>query len=165
MYSTTLYIKFILDLEIINIDKNTSDTDIKECVDLLLTQMTFIGSPSTIEKVEQGLRLAIDHPEMTKVFAAKNAGGEIVGILLGNKGTSMEKFGYYLWINELHVKETERKKGIGTSLLNHVFNWCKSEGIRGITLAVAIDNEIAKKLYHKHGFDSEPVVMYNKFLK
>jgi len=151
-----------LKLKIINIDKNSSDKNLKECIALLLEQMAFIDSVSTFEKVENGLRLALNYQETTKVFAVENSGDEIVGILFANKGASIEKSGYYLWINELYVKDTERNKGVGTKLMNHVFDWCKTEGIRGISLATSVDNETAQNLYHKLGLDSDQVLLFNK---
>lgn len=127
--------------------------------------MEFIGEPSAKEKIKLGLSLAIQTPDTSKVFAAKSSEGDIVGILVGNKGTSIAKSGYYFWINELHIRKTERNQGVGTALLSHVIDWCKLEDIRGITLAAAVDNEIAKKLYLKHKFDDEQVIMYNTIFK
>lgn len=124
--------------------------------------MTFINSTSTFEKVENGLRLALEYQETTKVFAAKKSNNEIVGIIFANKGTSIEKSGYYLWINEFYVKDSERNKGIGMNLLNYVFDWCKKENIRGISLSASVDNKTAKNLYDKLGFNSEQVLMFNK---
>jgi len=151
-----------MELEIFIVNKDTPDKVTAECVTLLLQQMDFIECPSTFDQVENALQLALDLQDTTKVFAARSSGGEIVGVLFANKGTSVAKSGYYLWINELHVKNTERNKGVATALLNHVFEWCQGEDVAGITLAATPDNGIAGKLYYKHGFSSEQMVMYDK---
>jgi len=153
-----------MEIKIIPIDRNTPDKVLEDCAHLLLAQMVFINDPSSLERVENALQLAISLPETTKVFAARGLNDEIVGILFANKGSSVAKSGYYLWINELHVKESERENGIATALLQHVFEWCKENIIAGITLGASMDNDIAKNLYLKQGFTSEEMRVFNKIL-
>ncbi len=151
-------------MRIININAETSDAELNNCVELLMKQMDFINSPSSAEKVKEGLDLAIKTPQITKVFAAQKTDNEIVGILFGNKGTSIEKAGYYFWLNELYIKDEERGKGIGTQLLTALINWCEIENINGITLCASLENGKAKRLYQKMDFDFEAVNLFNKIL-
>src|SRR5208283_4655945 len=134
----------------------------KQCCELLLQQMSFINSKTQIESVNNGFKMALNHLETTKIFIAKSEENNIVGIAYANKGTSIEKAGYYLWINELHVNIKYRRKGIASGLLVFIIDWCKQENIRGISFISDIDNEIAADFYHKHGFDAEDVLFFNR---
>ena len=53
----------------------------------------------------------------------------------------------------LYVLEEYRNKGIAGSLINKAKEWCINEKISAISLVVMYDNEIAKHLYTKLGFD------------
>lgn len=53
----------------------------------------------------------------------------------------------YIWIDPLF-----RKKGYAHDLMNYLIDYCLVNNITNITLEVAINNEIAKKLYQQYNF-------------
>ncbi len=57
-----------------------------------------------------------------------------------------------IYLSRLIVKDTCRKKGIGTILCNYILEYCKNLGYKEMTLGVNLDNYGAIKLYHKLGF-------------
>lgn len=57
-----------------------------------------------------------------------------------------------IYLSRLIVKDKCRNQGIGTTLCNYVFDFCKKIGYKEISLAVNLDNFEAIKLYHKLGF-------------
>ncbi len=154
-----------MDFEILLMDNNLSEKQFKQCVELLLQQMNFINSASTADKVTRGFQLGLDNPETTKIFAVISPDNDVVGIAYANKAISIEKSGYYLWINELHVKTTMRRKGIATLLITYIIDWGKKEKMKSICLISDIDNEIALDFYYKHGFEAEDVLFFTKALE
>lgn len=71
------------------------------------------------------------------------------------------------WVlNDLYVEESERKKGVGKSLINKAKEFAFETGSKGLTLATAIDNINAQKLYEKCGYKrNETFYYYNLFFK
>lgn len=55
-------------------------------------------------------------------------------------------------INTIVTDPNYRNAGVGTTLLNHVINYCKDLNVSSISLEVRQSNEIAKKLYMNKGF-------------
>jgi ribosomal protein S18 acetylase RimI-like enzyme len=58
-------------------------------------------------------------------------------------------FGY---IEDLHIDELYRGKGIGSNLIKLMIKDCKRQGGYKIELVTGYDNEGARKLYEKLGF-------------
>lgn len=77
--------------------------------------------------------------------------GEISIVFNHEKVYTIRNFRIYL--SRLIVKDTCRKRGIGTCLCNYIFEFCKKLGYKEISLGVNLDNFGAIKLYHKLGFD------------
>ena len=78
-------------------------------------------------------------------FIAENDGKIIGAILSGHDG----RRGY---INHTFVIASERKKGIGTALLNKVLDAFKTEGISKAALFVLADNDNGNDFWEKRGF-------------
>lgn len=57
-------------------------------------------------------------------------------------------------ITDIVVRKDYRYKGIGSKLLEKLIEIAKSEKVISITLEVNINNEPAKKLYSKYGFQT-----------
>jgi ribosomal protein S18 acetylase RimI-like enzyme len=60
------------------------------------------------------------------------------------------------WIlNDLYVRKEHRGKGIGEALLQHVLDFAKETGTKGVLLETGEDNVAAQRLYEKMGFERE----------
>jgi ribosomal protein S18 acetylase RimI-like enzyme len=60
------------------------------------------------------------------------------------------------WIlNDLYVRKAHRGKGIGEALLQHVLNFAKETGTKGVLLETGENNVAAQRLYEKVGFERE----------
>lgn len=60
-------------------------------------------------------------------------------------------------ITNIAVSSKFRGRGIGSQILKKVIQVAKDNNLSGITLEVRASNEIAKKLYFKHGFILEGI--------
>lgn len=70
------------------------------------------------------------------------------------------------WIlNDLFVRETDRKNGTGEALLRRAMDFGTRDGSRGLTLMTAVTNERARRLYEKLGWKkNETFLTYNFYL-
>lgn len=67
-----------------------------------------------------------------------------------------------IYVDELFVKPSEQRKGYGKSLLSHCENYCKENGLAGLTLAT---NRYlpAKTFYEKNSYTlAEHVIFFYK---
>ena len=86
-------------------------------------------------------------------FVAES-GGNIIGVILsGHDG----RRGY---ISHTAVLESERKKGIGTALVNAAADALKAEGITKVALLVFRNNIQGNIFWEKAGFESRLDVVY-----
>lgn len=67
-------------------------------------------------------------------------------------------------IDSVEVKEKFRGKGYGKMLLEEAIDTAKEEGVDSIELQVNADNEVAKRLYLKVGFEKTAKEYYRLIL-
>ena len=56
-------------------------------------------------------------------------------------------------LGELYVAESHRNEGIASALIERVERWAGAVGAERVTLSVNADNEPAKSLYDRHGYE------------
>ncbi len=59
----------------------------------------------------------------------------------------------FLYVERLIISEEYRNKGVGKKFLAFAETECKKRNLQFLDVAVRDENDIAKKLYHGHGFD------------
>jgi ribosomal protein S18 acetylase RimI-like enzyme len=62
-----------------------------------------------------------------------------------------------MYVNEIHVDETYRNRGIGKQLLSSVENLAKSKGYGALYIHAEGDNDGAIRLYQKEGYEIERI--------
>lgn len=55
-------------------------------------------------------------------------------------------------LGDIAVEAGSRGRGIGTRLLEHVFELVRDSGVRELYLEVRVSNDGARRLYERHGF-------------
>jgi len=82
--------------------------------------------------------------------------GKIIGYLLGGiqKRSPIYKKRIQAHIKELAVTKGERRKGIGTKLLEAYAEWARKRKIKYLTMTIVPENEIGKKFWKKHDFNT-----------
>ena len=86
-------------------------------------------------------------------FIAEENGKIIGSIMSGHDG----RRGY---IQHTSVLAPERKKGVGTALVNYAVDALKSEGITKVALVVFAHNEPGNKFWEKAGFSTRSDLVY-----
>lgn len=97
-----------------------------------------------IAYTRQELRLFLEHPGALTLVAEDN--GEVQGFMLTHVH---KRHGHVITID---VRETQRRTGLGSRLLEATEERLRGAGKTAVTLEVAVDNLPALKFYKRHGF-------------
>lgn len=84
--------------------------------------------------------------------ARTGPGAPPIGALLGTVLISIKHGGPALWLEQLFVDGTARRKGAGRALVEHLLAWCRDNGVVGIDLESYQLNAPASCLYRSLGF-------------
>jgi GNAT superfamily N-acetyltransferase len=132
--------------------ENTADHTLREKIALLMMgQMEAIGDSNAYSHLIKAIDLALTEGSSAKMFAVQN-NDLIIGLAFFNIGISLEKGGYYIWLNDLYVHNDFRKKGIAKKLLLHTLFWAEQNNLKGIELETGVNNQATKRLYNSFGF-------------
>jgi diamine N-acetyltransferase len=105
----------------------------------------------SLDKVSNSLELMYEQKDYFNCYVAETEEKEIIGMAL-------YYFSYYTWVgktlylDDLYVKEAYRGNGLGTRLMDKMFEVAKAEKCKRFRLQVLNWNESAIKLYEKSGF-------------
>ena len=90
--------------------------------------------------------------EGVHTFVARDEAGEIAGVLLADPFWSLKVAGKALWIEELLVRPSHRRRGVGQMLVEYLLDWAYDEGFKGIELESYMMNTGASILYRELDF-------------
>ena len=111
------------------------------------------------------------HAVEPDLFLVAEIAGRVAGFIYGKESTypdevlrkrGAKKAGS---IEILAVSEGQRRKGIGTALLNSLLDVFKGKNIDYVSLAVPAEEMSAKKLYDKMGFETRAFFMSKRLMK
>jgi ribosomal protein S18 acetylase RimI-like enzyme len=88
-----------------------------------------------------------------------------VGYVIFTYGFDIEFGGRLATITDLYLEPSYRGKGIGHKILEHIEEYCRMAGLRGLELQVERDNVEARGLYQKFGFQSVDRIPMSKRIK
>ena len=98
------------------------------------------------------LRLLAD-PTVGRLWLAED-GGVAAGYVCLCTGYSLE-FGRDAFVDELYVREPQRRRGVGRALLETAIAACPGMGVDALHLLVAPGNSRARRMYDHRGFAEE----------
>lgn len=135
---------------------------LKALVELTNHYMTDPMGGATAHNKLQQLRLVdglANHPTAEVHFAIEN--NKAVGLATCFVNFSTFKIKPYLYIHDLVVHSAVRGKGISKALIEHLVTLSTGRGYCKLTLEVRTDNNIAKALYARMGFEAcEPEMLF-----
>ncbi|SFL53524.1 GNAT family N-acetyltransferase [Salibacterium qingdaonense] len=138
-------------MNIYEIPKNAPESLREEVTDLLMEQMASIGRDNACELLKESIHLTLQEHSGAHIFVAESDGA-VVGAAFFNLSISLEKGGYYIWLNDLYVHKEHRNQGIAKNLLLKIIYWAENQGIKGIELETGVSNAATKALYNSLGF-------------
>ena len=134
--------------------------DVEQLVELLgilFTQEAEL-SPDP-EKQRRALELILAEPSRARIYVARVA-AQVVAMAALHFTTSTAEGGKVAWFEDCIVRPEQRKKGIGTALLEYVVGQARAEGALRVMLLTDGDNATAQALYRRVGFrDSAMLAM------
>lgn len=77
----------------------------------------------------------------------------VIGYVAVTFSYSIEFRGLGAYIDELYLRASHRGQGIGTKTLKFVEQACRAMNISSLSLSVYEDNDRAKRVYRKAGYD------------
>jgi len=114
--------------------------------------------------VRTALTQLIHHPTLGQVWLI-NDGDEPIGYVVLTLGFSLEYHGQDAFIDELYIKASHRRKGVGTKVMEFVEKASRELGINALHLEVERANVSAQYLYRKFGFEDHDRYLMTKLIK
>ena len=106
------------------------------------------------EKQERGLRKLLAMPENAVIMTARDAHGNVIGMVSAQLAISTAEGAYSAWIEDMVIAEGWRTQGIGRRLLSSALDWARSRGATRAQLLVDFDNEPALGYYDHLGWQA-----------
>jgi GNAT superfamily N-acetyltransferase len=106
------------------------------------------------EKQERGLRKLLATPENAVIMTARDAHGNVIGMVSAQLVISTAEGAYSAWIEDMVIAEGWRTQGIGRRLLSSALDWARSRGATRAQLLVDLDNEPALGYYDHLGWQA-----------
>jgi len=141
-------------MENLSIDR-ARPTDQDAVVALLAAQMAEHRVRSETEKLLQVFHRILGDERSGFVLVAR-LHSEIVAVVYVATILSVEHGGRTGWLEELYVTPRQRKRGIGSALLNSVIKLACELGLVALDLEVDADHQPAESLYARFGFRRLP---------
>src|SRR5262249_28930406 len=93
-----------------------------------------------------------------------HVGEEAVGYVVLTLGFSLEFHGRDAFIDELYVRASHRRQGVGTRTLQFIEEVCPTLGVQALHLEVARTNTPAQNFYRKIGFVDHDRYLLTKWM-
>jgi GNAT superfamily N-acetyltransferase len=132
--------------------------DVEAMGRLFHEDMVVLGLESSVaSKLELARQVVTDQasaqPGCVCWVARREAGGEPVGLILGNYYWSLKFGGRAIWIEALYVSPGARRGGTGRLLVEALLDWAEEAGVPGVDIEAYRGNTPASVLYRTMGFD------------
>lgn len=80
------------------------------------------------------------------------ADGDVAGYIVLTLGFSLEAHGRDAFVDELYLRESYRRRGIGKRALQFIEGVCRELGVKALHLEVERENTNAQVVYRRAGF-------------
>jgi GNAT superfamily N-acetyltransferase len=138
--------------------------DLPELVRLLQTlfeqEVEFQPQP---ERQNSALELILSSKDRGRIFAAR-FGDKLVGMVSLLETVSTAEGGLAVWLEDLVVEPNFRGRKIGTALVRAALDYCKSRGIKRVTLLTDRDNSQAHRFYFRFGFFASTMIPLRSYI-
>jgi len=116
------------------------------------------------EKQLRGLRLILENPQIGRLFVLR-VGDQVAGMANALITISTAEGCPVLLLEDVIVKAKFRGLKLGRSLVEHVLDWARDNGIPRVTLLADKDNSPALSFYERLGFERSAMTVLRKGLR
>ncbi|HEX5732238.1 MAG TPA: GNAT family N-acetyltransferase [Blastocatellia bacterium] len=92
------------------------------------------------------------------------SGGKEIGYIVITFGCSLEFRGKDAFLDEIYITENNRGRGVGRQALEFVEQFCRSERVEALHLAVERENRRAQEVYRQFGFKAHDRYLMTKWI-
>ena len=114
----------------------------------------FYKQPSDLAACRAYLLARMERDEST-IFLIRTTGGEAVGFTQLYATFCSVELIPRLILYDLYVKESVRREGFATALMDRATLFAKEEGFKRLTLETAVDNIPGQTLYEREGWERD----------
>lgn len=139
--------------------KSVESVDINDLLVFVQEYYDYDRHPFNSAQVQIALENLIRHPEWGRVwFICRDA--QQIGYVVLTLGYSLEYLGRDAFVDEIYIRERDRKRGVGRAAFQFLEKVCRSLEVNALHLEVEHANVNARSVYHKLGFiDKERYLM------
>jgi ribosomal protein S18 acetylase RimI-like enzyme len=123
---------------------------------------------SAYDRARRTARRCLDHYDIfgsdTVWCLLAYVDGTPVGLAILTRVPKLDHRIGLLYLDELHVLEAWRRRGVGRALLQHVVDLSRELGLAGVRLLSRIENAPARSLYESAGFAGGRTMIYQYLL-
>jgi GNAT superfamily N-acetyltransferase len=116
------------------------------------------------ERVRAGVERLVASLHLGFLLLAERGGGEVLGYAMVTFGFDLEFGGRDAFLTEIFVAESVRRVGLANALLDVAETEARRHGVAALHLLVLPENEKARALYGKRGFEASPRIMMTKVM-
>ena len=145
-------------MEIMEITRQSPWGQIADMTTLMIEQMKIIGKDVDDKHVKAAMENALKPGTSARFFICYDDDRKAAACCLINIGSGIEAGGDYLWINEFHVRDDQRRKGFGQALLKYILQWAREGGYDYIASVTSPGNHAARELFKQHGFNDSDMI-------
>ncbi len=129
--------------------------------ELFTIEKDFTPNP---ERQQQGLKLLLEHPELTHVLVARNMHNIAIGMCSVQLVISTAQGSYAAWIEDVIVTKTYQQQGVAKALLQAAMRWAGEHGVTRMQLLVDRENQAALAFYQHLGWKTTQLQARHYFL-
>jgi GNAT superfamily N-acetyltransferase len=118
---------------------------------LLDEQMRCIGAPKPGPVLRSSIENALRADSRSLFFLVFDP-DRAIGVAFLNLCSGIESEGDYVWLNEIHITESHRNRGVGRMLLRHIADWARRHKCTRMVGVTARENSASRELFRSEGF-------------
>jgi GNAT superfamily N-acetyltransferase len=128
----------------------------------LLAELFAIETEFAVDraKQERALRMIIERPSAAAWVAEVD--GRVEAMVTAQTVVSTAEGGESVWIEDVIVRESFRRRGIGRKLVQAVEQWCSGRGVTRMQLLADGSNDAAMEFYPHRGWTRTGMVAFRK---
>jgi GNAT superfamily N-acetyltransferase len=107
------------------------------------------------ENISRAVDLIFSQPGLAEIHLLYED-NEVAGYFILVPSFSIECGGLYVILDELFVRESFRRRGLGRQIINFVLDRCREQGWLAIEAMANEENKMAQYFYGAHGFVLQP---------
>lgn len=115
------------------------------------------------DAAQQALQRLLQNSSLGRIWLIKQR-DEVIGYVVVTLGYSLEYQGRDAFVDELYVRPTYRRQGVGSQTLQFAEEMCRALDVKALHLEVERENKGAQQFYRKMGYGDHDRFLLTKWL-